>query len=344
VVSGDVTSGVAAILTGITNVVASMLGGDSERKRLLNQNNAALSKLSRDIGALKLNITGEDFAKAQSALGSVVGNLRGGRGAANENDVRNALYAQGLTMEDLDRIAKEFGIEVRTKSGALNVDSVRALLDALGMASPGRLGQSFGDQLSFFREGQRLDNATGPGATQGLLDFLRNVGRVTALDGLNADDPAALRAALRSLITQMNSGKGVQGLGKLTGSQFMDILVGIIGDLDNLGSGSGAGASGGDITVPTGSGSGTVSAPTETIQAVIGAMNTNIGTILTGHTAIHERIAVATEGSYTELRTLNGKVDTLIAVTAGQIDATDAKLEAMRRMAALERGERPVLG
>jgi hypothetical protein len=142
----------------------------------------------------------------------------------------------------------------------------------------------------------------------------------------------------------MNSGKGVQGLGKLTGSQFMDILVGIIGDLDNLGSGSGAGASGGDITVPTGSGSGTVSAPTETIQAVIGAMNTNIGTILTGHTAIHERIAVATEGSYGELKQINVKMDNLIAVTAGQIDATDAKLEAMRRMAALERGERPVLG
>jgi len=345
VVSGDVTSGVAAILTGITNVVASMLGGDSERKRLLNQNNAALSKLSRDIGALKLNITGEDFAKAQSALGSVVGNLRGGRGAANENDVRNALYAQGLTMEDLDRIAKEFGIEVRTKSGALNVDSVKALFEALGMASPGRVGQSFSDQLSFFREGQRLDNATGLGATQGLLDFLRNVGGVTALGGLNADDPTALRAALRSLVTQMNSGKGVQGLGKLTGSQFMDILIGIIGDLDNLGSGSGAGASGGDITVPTGGGGGgTVSAPTETIQAVIGAMNTNLGTILTGHTAIHERIAVATEGSYGELKQINVKMDNLIAVTAGQIDATDAKLEAMRRMAALERGERPVLG
>jgi hypothetical protein len=345
VVSGDVTSGVAAILTGITNVVASMLGGDAERKRLLGQNNAALSKLSRDIGALKLNITGEDFAKAQSALGSVVGNLRGGRGAANENDVRNALYAQGLTMEDLDRIAKEFGIEVRTKSGALNVDSVRALFDALGMASPGRVGQSFGDQLSFFQEGQRLDNATGPGAIQGLLDFLRNVGGVTALEGLNADDPQALRAALRNLVTQMNSGKGVQGLGKLTGSQFMDLLVGIIGDLDNLGSGSGAGASGGDITVPTGGGGGgTVSAPTETIQAVIGTMNTNIGTILTGHTAIHERIAVATEGSLMRLTSIDNKMDNLIAVTAGQIDATDAKLEAMRRMAALERGERPVLG
>jgi hypothetical protein len=89
---------------------------------------------------------------------------------------------------------------------------------------------------------------------------------------------------------------------------------------------------------------GGVSAPTETIQAVIGAMNTNIGTILTGHTAIHERIAVATEGSYGELKQINVKMDNLIAVTAGQIDATDAKLEAMRRMAALERGERPVLG
>jgi hypothetical protein len=77
---------------------------------------------------------------------------------------------------------------------------------------------------------------------------------------------------------------------------------------------------------------------------VIGAMNTNLGTILTGHTAIHERIAVATEGSLMRLTSIDNKMNKLIAVTAGQIDATDAKLEAMRRMAALERGERPVLG
>ncbi|WP_434480974.1 hypothetical protein [Gemmatimonas sp.] len=342
VVSGDVTSGVAAILTGITNVVASMLGGDAERKRLLGQNNAALSKLSRDIGALKLNITGEDFAKAENALGSVIGQLKGGRGAANENDVRNALYAQGLTMEDLDRIAKEFGIEFRTKSGAVNVESIGAILNALRTSKPGRLGMEFGGQLDFFRESQRIDGATGLTKISDLITYLRQAGGVTALDGLDTKDPEALRNALRALRTQMNNGKGVQGLGKLTGSQFMDILVGLIGDIDGLTSGSGA-SSGGDITVPTGGGGGTVSAPTETIQAVVKAMDTNIGTILTGHTAIHERIAMATESSATSLRSIDGKMDSLIAVTAGQIDATDIRLEAMRRMAELERGIRPNL-
>ena len=84
--------------------------------------------------------------------------------------------------------------------------------------------------------------------------------------------------------------------------------------------------------------------PTATVQDVIKAMDTSLSNILTVHTTLHERIAAATESSAVSLQSIDGKMDELIAVTAGSIDATDAKLEAMRRMAALERGERPSFG
>lgn len=341
--SGFSFAGAVGVIGGVASIVNTMMAGDAERRRLLGENNRSLAKLSKDIGGLNLNVTGDQLAQAQGAIGGLT--FKGGFAnfVSDTNTLRGGLQSAGLTMADLERIGNELGINIKDKNGNLSFEAIRQLQEALKTVKPGRLGQDFGSQFDFFKETQRIDGATGTGAIQGLLDFLRNVGGVTALDGLNADDPQALRAALRNLFVRLNNGEGVGGLGKLTGSGFMSILTELIGNIDGLTEGGGS-TGGGDVTVPTGSGSGTVSAPTETIQAVIKAMDTNLGTILTGHTAIHERIAVATEGSLMRLTSIDNKMDNLIAVTAGQIDATDAKLEAMRRMAALERGERPVLG
>lgn len=88
---------------------------------------------------------------------------------------------------------------------------------------------------------------------------------------------------------------------------------------------------------------GGITLPAETIQAVIKTMDANVVTVLTEHTTLHERIAAATEGSYERLTSIDAKMDTLIAVTAGQIDTADARLETLRRLSMLERGQLPVL-
>lgn len=335
VTSGFSFAGVTGVIGGVASIVSTMMQGDAERKRLLKQNNDALDRLRKDIGGMNLRISGDTLVSAQTALASVVGNLRGGRGAANENDVRNALYAQGLSMEDFDRIAKEFGIEVRTKSGALNVDSVKAVFEAIKTVQLGKVGSDFQSQLDFFTQGQDIGNEQGAGRAMNLLRFLQERGGVGALAGLDLTDPAKLREQLIALRGQLNSAQGIDEsqLGQLSGGQFNELLVSILGMLTG-GSPSGGG---GDVTVPTGGGGGTTSVPSETIQSVIKAMDTNLAGILTTHTAIHERIAVATEGSYTELRTLNGKMDTLIAVSAGT-DRIDAALEAERRLLAVQQG------
>jgi hypothetical protein len=338
IAGGDITSGVATIVTAVANIVSAMMQGDAERKRLLKVNNDALGKLSRDISGLRLNITGEDLAKAQSALSSVAGNLRGGRGAANENDVRNALYDQGLSMTDLDRIAKEFGMEIRSKSGALDVDSVKLLLQALNTAQIGRLGTNFQDQLAYFKESQRLDGASGASAIGGLIDFLRNAGGVTALAGVDTTDMGKTRDALRGLFTQLNNGQGVQGLGKLTGSQFMDVLIGLLGEIDGAAGAAGDSVVGSTGVTGSGGGSGTTAPSTETIQAVIKAMDSNVTTVLTAHTAFHERIANATEGAYQELQVHTGLLQQLVATTAGRTDLIDTELESTRYALAVQRG------
>ena len=332
---GNIFSGVSGILGGVANIVSTMMAGDTERRRLLAQNNTALDRLRKDIGGLNLRISGDTLVSAQTALAGVIGNLKGGRGAANENDVRNALYAQGLSMEDFDRIAKEFGIEVRTKSGALNVDSVKAVFEAIKTVQLGKVGSDFQSQLDFFTQGQDIGNEQGAGRAMNLLRFLQDQGGVVALAGLDLTDPAKLREQLIALRGQLNSAQGIDEsqLGKLSGGQFNDLLVSLLGML-NTGTPTGGG---GDVTVPTGGGGGTTSVPSDTIQSVIKAMDNNLASILTSHTVIHERIAVATEGSYTELRTLNGKMDTLIAVSAGT-DRIDAALEAERRLLAVQQG------
>lgn len=335
--SGFSFAGVTGVLGGVANIVSTMMQGDAERRRLLKQNNEALDRLRKDIGGMNLRITGDTLVSAQTALGSVVDQLKGGRGAANEADVRNALYAQGLSMEDFDRIAKEFGIEVRTKSGALNVDSVKAVFEAIKTVQLGKVGGDFQSQLDFFTQGQDINNEQGAGRAANLLKFLTERGGVGALAGLDLSDPAKLREQLIGIRSQLNSAEGIDEtqLGKLSGGQFNDLLMQIIGML-----GTGGASGGGDVTVPdgTGAGGGSSTAPAETIQSVIKAMDANLAAILTAHTPIHERIAVATESSAASLQSIDGKMDKLIAVSAGT-DRIDAALEDARYRLAVQFGQ-----
>jgi len=338
--SGFSFAGVTGVIGGVASIVSTMMQGDAERRRLQKINNEALAKLSKDIGGLRLNVTGEDMQTAQSAIYSVLGSLAGGRGAKNEEELRAALMDRGLAMTDLERIAKEFGIELRTKSGALSVDAVQTLYNALVTVKGGKLGGDFQSQLDFFRETQGINNETGGTQATNLLKFLMGQGGVGALSGLDFTNPAKMREQLIALRGRLNSAEGIDAsmLGKLTGSDFNRLLVELIGMLggDSLGTPSGST----DVGIGAGSNivvGGGASVATDTVQSVIKAMDTNLAGILTTHTAIHERIAVATEGSYTELRTLNGKMDTLIAVSAGT-DRIDAALEAERRLLAVQQG------
>ncbi|MCZ8012018.1 MAG: hypothetical protein ACK5N1_01235 [Gemmatimonas sp.] len=350
--SGFSFAGVSGVIGGVASIVSAMMASDAERRRLLRENSIQLQKLREEGVTLSTRVSGEKVSKVTQALSGA--DLRQGSYFADkERSVLGQLAEFGLTIRDLEAVAAEYGIQGITKNGRLNdFNALRQLIEALSIGGGKvRVGQSFSEQLQFFRDSQRVDGVEGVGGLQGLIDFLRNVGGVRALDGIDVmSDPQDAARRLRGIFTQLsNGGIDSAAIGRLTGSQFSDILMEIIGGLssaassragDSSGSTESSGAAGGT----SGSSAGGTAVPQETIQSVIRAMDNRILNVLSSHTPLFDRIAVATEGSWAELKTLNGKVDELIVVTAGQIEATDARLEAMRRMAALERGSRPSFG
>lgn len=351
--SGFSFAGVTGVIGGVAALVNTMMAGDRDRREMLRQNSRAILGLTEEVSGLNLNVSGSDIEGATRGLQSLMRNGFMPAGRMDNATLWDALQAQGLTIGQLDRIATELGIRIRDKDGNISGLGLNDLLTAMSRVSPGRVGQSFTDQLEFFRQGQRLDGAEGTlGGVSGLLDFLRNVGGVSALSGLDASDPAALRSSLRNLITQLNNGTGVGNdqLGRLTGSQFMQLLMSIIDTLDNMEQGSAPesdapSADESELTdgplVPITSGGFAISL--KDVNDTIADMRDQTVPILTAHTTLHERIAAATEGSYMRLSSIDTKMDTLIAVTANQAAGVDARLESLRRLAALERGELPVL-
>lgn len=241
--TGGVTfAGVTGVIGGVANIVSQMMQGDAERKRLLGQNNDRLRELRDEIGNLDLNITGEDFAKVTSALTSAVPNLLGGIGnrGADLRTLSGALSAQGLTFGDLDRIAKEIGIEIRDKSGGLNFDAVKQLLAGLKDVEFGQFGQDFASQLRAAMSGFSINGTSDAGQIGGLgalgaqfSPLLRSI--------FNPSDLAGSRTRLQEAFARMQPGGGgfsARELGGLTGNQFLDFITDLIGRIDRLGGAS----------------------------------------------------------------------------------------------------------
>ena len=109
-------------------------------------------------------------------------------------------------------------------------------------------------------------------------------------------------------------------------------------DAGTAGTGT-TGTTGSGVTVGTGTG-GTVTVPADSIQSVIGAMNSNLGAILTTHTDLHTRVATATEASAAWLQSIDGKMDRLIAVSAS-VNGTDEALEDRRFALGIQQGRGP---
>jgi hypothetical protein len=353
--SGFSFAGVTGVIGGVASLVNSMMAGDAERRRLLRENNDALVRVSRDLNGLNLDLTGEDYANVGAALQQLFGSLGSARTIPEFMGAYGAFDQQmrdlGLTAGDLKRVADAYGIQITDKQGNFIQEGLRSLMNALSRTGPGQVGQGFGDQLQFFRDTQRVSGSSGLTQIQDLLTYLRDVGNVGALRDVDLSSPDAIRDALFAIRTQMNNG-GLSGaaLGRLSGGALNSLILEILGLLDDIepaGEAGGDGAMTGGVTssltgdAPVMGGGFAISL--KDVNDTIADMRDQTVPILTAHTTLHERIAAATEGSYTELRVVNQKLDELIAVTAGQLDAMNSSLEARRRRAALERGVLPVL-
>ena len=334
---GDLTA-IPGIIASAVNLIA-QLTSDGGRRKLITENTRAMDRLRTELGNLSLNVTGEDFGKIEDALREVLPRIQGGRGAANTTDIMNALLKRGMNMGDLKNLADQLGIRIYSDSGALSVDGIRQLFQAMGMVELGKFGQDFQSQRQATMAGFDVNATTDVGQIQALGQL---GGRfASALSGVvDVNDLAGSRSRLAALFQRMNDG-GLSSseLGGLTGTEFLDFLTDIIGRIDRLTPGGTTGTTGSGVTVGTGTG-GTVTVPADSIQSVIGAMNSNLGAILTTHTDLHTRVATATEASAMWLQSIDGKMDRLIAVSAS-VNGTDEALEDRRFALGIQQGRGP---
>jgi hypothetical protein len=328
-----------------------MMQGDNERRRLLRENNVQLERLREEGISLSTKVSGGTIAKVSSALSSA--DLSGKYFADKERSILDQLKVFGVSIRDLTAVAEEFGIQNVAENGRIvDIGAVRQLIAALSISGPARIGQSFSDQLRFFRETQSMTGATGATAGSALIQFLRgSAGRVSAFNSIDLSNPANVANQLFALRTSLNNGGVSQALlGNLTGEQFSQIL----GELFEMFSAqtnaptnapvapSGSTSTGGG-GMPSSSG-GAPTIPQESVQVVIKMMDANLSNILTTHTDLHNRIAKATEGSHERLVSIDGKMSQLIVATADGAATINVRLEALRLVAAANAGRGPSFG
>jgi uncharacterized protein YjbJ (UPF0337 family) len=326
----------AQVIASAANIISKMIGGDPERRRLISANTEAMKGLRDRIGDLSLDVTGEDFAKIQTALQSVVGNLRGGRGAQNQADVFNALRRVGLGFGDLKKLADQLGIQITSQSGALSVDGIRQLLEAMGLVELGQFGSDYASQLQATRAGFDINQLDARGQLASLFRLGGNFAFNSLGNSLDMNDLAGTRGRLAGLFERMNAGGlSAAELGGLTGSQFLDLISDLILRIDDLMKDAADAASGDTVDVP-GVGAVSTGGAVGTVQEKLTEQTTAVTDVLKAHTALHTRIAEATE------RTADGveRIEQLLieASRGGLSDAVDRELESSRRALAAQQG------
>lgn len=340
VVGGD-QSGWAGIITSTASLLTRMMGGDTERRRLIQANTDQLARLTEKVGDLSLDVTGEDFAKIQRALSSVLPQLAGGRGAANQADIFNALRRVGLSWNDVKKLSDQLGIQVTTSSGAISVEGIRSLLEAMGMVELGQFGSSYAEQLRATRAGFEVSGAGAQAQLQAMLDLTRRftAGSLNAIAGAGLTDLAGTRLQLQQLFERFQAGGFTAAeLGGLTGEQFLDLTLDLIRRIDDL-----MGASAGAEPGATPGGLSPAVAATQTVQAAVTAQTDAVTSVLTAHGALHTRVALATE------RTAIAAEAILVEIRRGMAantvaETVDQSLETTRRALAAQRGVQLSLG
>lgn len=337
---------VASAAQILQSVFTKLIFGDDARRKLIEDNTRELSRLRNELGNLSLNVSGDDFASMRSALGEVLPQLRGGRGAANQADVINALSRRGLGMGDLKKLSEQLGIKIFSESGALSVDGLKQLFEAMGLVELGQFGQDFASQK------QSTESGFGVNKTDdiGQIGALGNLGGrfSSALAGVvDVNDLTGTRERLKGLFERMQTGGlSAADLGGLTGSEFLDLITDIIGRIDNLSPSTGGGTGGGSAGTggAAGTGGGTVTSggtvvPTKTLADVLDGVVAQTTALGTYHTE-HLNIATAhLNEARTQTAILLDIADNTRGFKSGSVvDLLDTGLETQRNLEAAERG------
>jgi hypothetical protein len=229
-------AGVAGVLGGIANIVSTMTQGDVERRRLLAENSRQLERL-REEGIAGVGVSGRIQQSASDALdalfnASPFGLPTGALTRGQTSQLNEMLRRQGLSMAQLDEIARSFSINIRDREGRLIGAGINDLLSALNTGTG--VGNSASAQLAALRDRLRVDRVGEGGILQALGQFFG--GRSSALSGLvdlNNLDQTFLN--LRGRLEALDRGQiDRASFGDLNRGQFRDALLELLGLVNSL--------------------------------------------------------------------------------------------------------------
>lgn len=296
IAGGNMFAGVAGLLGGVANIVSTMMSGDKERKALTKANTTQLERLTKEVGNLSLNVTGETFGGVQGALESLAG-----RGALRATSIGRELLGRGLGMGDLDRVADALGITIRDKNGRPTDEGLAQLLAAMQNTEIGQFGQDFSSQLDSTKAGFDVFGTDTAGQASAFGNLFGKFS--PALAGVfDANDLGGSKTRLQGLFSRLqNGGVSAQELGGMTGTQFLDAITTLLGLIDTMG-GEGGGSSGGGFGgggLDIGGGSVGVPGPApKTLADVVAGIGTQTEALGAYHVAsldLMSRTAEATE-------------------------------------------------
>jgi len=233
---GDLTA-LGGVIGGVANIAKQVVGGDPQRQKNLQENSRNLDRLTREVSGLRLGVTGEQYAGVGGALGSISGML--GKGftfdAFGTDKLREALGQRGLNFNDLDAVAKALGFNIRDSKGNLDGVALQQLLEGILKDSPTAIGSGFSDKLDQMLKGFDVRGTGGMAQLSSLFGLGTSSG-ASILSGIfNPSDLAGTRSGLLGIFDALERGEiDPSQIGGLTGTQFRDLIIDLIGRVDDL--------------------------------------------------------------------------------------------------------------
>ncbi|MCC7134121.1 MAG: hypothetical protein IT352_15795, partial [Gemmatimonadales bacterium] len=245
-VKGD-PSALVGVVANMVGIFQGLFGADGNRaaRETLRKHQEAIEANTRSI--LASNSPGRTYAAAGRAADrlfdpTTLAGLTGGFGVLDPGKLAGFLSDFGLTLRDLDDLAKDFGLEgqLRGKGGAFNVEALGRLFDFIRRATPNQFGQDFGSQLDFITRGINLGAIDSTRQFQTFGDLANRFGATGITDLLDRFDlrtdegRTGATDALRQLFRDLNAGTvDAASFGRLSGSEFVTLLEKFIGILSD---------------------------------------------------------------------------------------------------------------
>jgi len=336
IASGNLMQGIASGIAGLQGIVGTLFGNspaEQARRALLRANTEGLEKLRAGIGDLMRATTPggklasfADFANEFTPDAAFDGRSRGGPA-----QLAKELAKYGLTIADLNDIAKQEGVDFDFNKfrGGADMEVLNMVLAKIKASEYGQFGQdTFGERQDVLARYFKVAGITDPGQQARFTEaeiakfspFLADLIKQFDID--TPEGRAGLQQAFAGILQRMDNGTfDEENFGHLTGAEFVGAIESFTELLGEMGGGFPAGGVG--TASPFPGGAPTTSAPVTVTQAAAVELLTPIM-----ETAANTRLSAE---ELTRIRALMESGAFASAGTGGvSVDALDAVLQASR--------------